>query len=68
MSFNTNYRFDRTERLRSKELKKAEKLKAQADRRLAQRDPSASEATDAVSTEPDEDHDGFERAGEKQGD
>ena len=56
-----NYRFDRSERARSKELKKMEKLEAQAAKRQALRDPSAP-------IEPDEDHDGSERADEKESD
>jgi len=63
-----NYQFDRAERQRSKESKKAEKLKAQAARREAGRDPSSAPADEdaAILTEPNEDQDGSERAGEKE--
>jgi hypothetical protein len=55
-----NYRFDRAERARSKEIKKAEKLKAQAARREANDSSSSPSAEEdaAVSTEPNEEHDG----------
>lgn len=56
-----NYQFDRAERARSKELKKAEKQEAQAAKRLAIRDP------DAPALEPSEDHDGSEREGQEKG-
>lgn len=68
MPFKPNYRFDRAERARSKEAKKLEKLEAQAARRQANRNAptSTAEAEDAASTELNEDHDGFERADEKE--
>jgi len=63
-----NYQFDRAERKRSKDNKKAEKLAAQAARREAGRDTTLSPADEdgAAVTEPNEDQDGFERAGEKE--
>jgi hypothetical protein len=60
-----NYQFDRAERKRSKDNKKAEKLAAQAARREAASSAPAEEDA-ATLTEPNEDQDGSERAGEKE--
>jgi hypothetical protein len=69
MPFKPNYRFDRAERARGKEAKKMEKLEAQAARRKASRHAptSTAEADGAASNEFNEDHDGVERADEKEG-
>ncbi|MDY0241741.1 MAG: hypothetical protein VB101_05795 [Rhodospirillaceae bacterium] len=63
-----NYRFDRTERTRSKEAKKIEKREAQAARRKAGRADSApmEEDADGASTALAEDHDVSEHASEKE--
>ncbi len=63
-----NYKFDRAERSRGKELKKIEKLEAQAAKRDATRgQTSATDVPGAAASEHDEEHDGFERADEKEG-
>jgi hypothetical protein len=68
MPFKPNYRYDRAERTRSKEARKKEKLEAQAARRQALREDTASpaEADDGAPTDTIGDHDGVERTGEKE--
>lgn len=63
-----NYRFDRAERMRSKEAKRTEKREAQAARRKAGRDaPALTEAgQDPACQESNEDQDVFERTSQKE--
>lgn len=63
-----NYRFDRAERTRSKEAKKAEKREAQAARRNANRAASAPMDMDGDNAAPEltEDYDVSEHTSEKE--
>lgn len=53
MPFKPNYRFDRAARARSKEAKKIETLEAQAARRQAIRDESASPPEAPIQARPE---------------